>query len=340
MVGCVIVRGGRIVGEGHHRRFGGPHAEVNALKNCGGSLRTATVYVSLEPCCHQGKTGPCTEALISGGVRRIVIACRDPFKAVSGKGILQLRGAGIEVRVGCLEAEAREMNAPFIMRCREGRPWVIAKWAQSLDGKIATASGDSKWISSAASRRLVHGLRGRVDAVVTGVGTVIADDPALTCRDGVVKRVAHRVVLDSRLRIPLDCRLVRTARRTPTWIATTKHASLSKRGQLEKKGCRVIVCRGGSGAVDIGDVLARLGGESMTNVLVEAGGQVAGAFHDAGLIDEVYAFVTPMLIGGRGAISPLSGTGVEQVKQATLPRGWTVRRVGGDLLVTARLRTV
>jgi len=305
MVGCVLVRRGRVIGEGWHRRFGGPHAERDALRRCTGSASGATAYVTLEPCCHFGKTPPCTDALIEAGVVRVVAATIDPFAAVRGQGFRTLRKAGIRVDVGVCGAEAEILNAPYFKVRRTGRPWVILKWAQSLDGKIATHAGDSKWITGQAARREAHRLRGRVDAVVVGIGTVLADDPDLTCRHVKPKRTATRIVLDGRLRIPRRAGLVRTARHAPVLIATTRTALRRRRGTadwLASAGCEVLALPGRAGRVDLTALLDELGRREMTNVMVEGGGEVLGAFFDQGLADEALVFVAPKLVGGRRAL--------------------------------------
>jgi diaminohydroxyphosphoribosylaminopyrimidine deaminase/5-amino-6-(5-phosphoribosylamino)uracil reductase len=332
MVGCVIVRGGRVVGEGYHRRFGGPHAEVHALGDAGAAARGATCYVTLEPCCHQGKTPPCTDALIAAGVRRVIVAMRDPFPLVRGKGFRQLRACGIDVAVGLLEADAVRLNAPYLKLQRCGRPWVILKWAQSLDGKVATRTGDSKWISGERSRAYAQRLRGRVDAVVVGVGTVVKDDPLLTSRYGRPCRVAARVVIDPHLRVPMTARLVRTAKRYPTIIAGDRKLLAGKKAAaLGKAGLELVgLGRDPSGGLDLGALLDELGRRRMTNVMVEGGGRTLGAFHDAGLADEAVVFVAPRLIGGQQAPSPLNAEGPAMLGEIA-PPVWARRtRCGQD----------
>lgn len=247
MVGCVLARDGRIVGRGFHARFGGPHAEVIALRQAGAHARGATAYVSLEPCCHHGKTPPCTEALIAAHVSRVIYAMPDPNPVVAGRGARRLAKAGIGVKEGLLRDDAARLNAPFITYMIRRRPYFILKWAQSVDGKIATRTGDSKWITSPESRRAAHALRARVDAVLVGVGTVLADDPDLTARlapagnrTGWPQRIAARVILDTRLRTPLTARVVRTARRVPTIVFTDAGNQGGRRWrQLEAAGCRL-----------------------------------------------------------------------------------------------------
>ncbi len=339
MVGCVLVKRGRIIGEGRHRRFGGPHAERDAIRRCSQSPRGATAYVTLEPCCHYGKTPPCTDALIEAGITRVVAAAVDPFAAVRGQGIKTLRDAGIRVDVGICRAEAEALNAPYFKLRRTGRPWVILKWAQSLDGKIATRSGDSKWITGEPARREAHRLRGRVDAIVVGMGTVLADDPELTCRHVRPRRIAVRIVLDSRLRIPRRCKLVRTARQAPVLIVTSAAALRRRKAEvawLRAAGCEVIGLRALAGRIDLRALLDELGRREMTNVMVEGGGEVLGSFFDAGFADEAMVFIAPKLIGGRGAAGPLRGDGITSMAQAGELQGFQRRRLGPDEMVTFR----
>jgi len=345
MVGCVLVRGSRIVGEGYHRRFGGPHAEVYALRQAGPAARGATCYVTLEPCCHTGKTPPCSDALIAAKVRRVIAALRDPFPQVAGQGLRTLRRAGIEVRSGLLEAESTRLNAPYITLQRTGRPWVILKWAQSLDGKIATRTGESKWISGPQARAYAHHLRGRVDAIVVGLGTVIADDPWLTCRQGKPRRLAARIVIDPDAQIPLNTRLVRSANRFPTMVACDQSRLSGKRAaSLQRAGLKLIgLRRDRTGGLDLRALLRELGRRHMTNILVEGGGHTLGAFYDAGLADEAVIFVAPRLIGGHEAVSPLAGRGPAKMHDLVEPRHFSVRRLGPDhvynLLLTDPLAT-
>jgi diaminohydroxyphosphoribosylaminopyrimidine deaminase / 5-amino-6-(5-phosphoribosylamino)uracil reductase len=320
LVGAVVVRDGRLVGEGWHQRYGQAHAEVNALAVAGESARGAALYVTLEPCCHFGKTPPCTDAIIRAGVARVVAAMSDPFPQVSGKGAELLRQAGIVIEVGLCEAEARRLNAPYLKLLARGRPYVHAKWAMTLDGKIATRTGDSKWISNEASRRRVHELRGRMDAIVVGVGTVLADDPLLTARPP-GPRTAVRVVLDHHGRTPTTSKLAQTARATPTWIVTTGEPAL----RLGALGCEVHSLPG------VGALLDEMGRRRMTNVLVEGGASVLGSFLDAGAIDEVHVFVAPRLAGGAGAKTAITGTGVERIAEAFLLSPARIELIGDDV---------
>lgn len=331
MVGCVIVRGGRVVGEGYHRRFGGPHAEVHALRAAGARAKGADVYVTLEPCVHHGKTPPCVEALIAAGVKRVIAAMRDPFGKVRGRGLRRLRAAGIDVRVGLLERQARQLNAPYLMLQRAGRPWVILKWAQSLDGRLATRTGDSQWISSPQSRRTAHQLRARVDAVLVGVNTVLADDPRLDCRTVKPKRVATRVVLDPALHTPLSAKLVGTAKQAPVLIVTSPTAAKKpKAASLRRHGVELLAVRTRGAGLDLPTLLMELGRRGMTNIMVEGGGKTLGLFYDAGLADEVIVFVCPRLIGGQEAPSPLDGRGPARISESPAIRNWTMARSGPD----------
>ena len=341
MVGCVLVRAGRMVGEGFHRRFGGPHAEVEALRRAGDAARGATAFVTLEPCCHYGQTPPCTEALIKAGVSRVVAAMRDPFPKVNGGGIRRLRRAGIRVEVGLCESEAGELLAPFITRVKLGRPYVILKWAQSLDGKIATRTGDSRWISDAPSRRLVHRLRARVDGILVGAGTVLADDPELTARATPIKRRATRLVLDGRLRIPIESRLVSTAGECPT-IVLCDEANLAehsrKAARLRRAGVEVKGFRASREQVPLRRVLEWLGGRGFSNLLVEGGGEVLASFVDQGMADEALIFVSPRLIGGALAVSALRGLGAATVQRALVFDRCVIQASGKDRLYRVRFR--
>ncbi|TWT46201.1 Riboflavin biosynthesis protein RibD [Phycisphaerae bacterium RAS1] len=330
MVGCVIVRHGRIIAEGWHRRFGGPHAEVEALRACHENPRGATAYVTLEPCCYFGKTPPCTDALLAAGIRRVVAAAKDPNPRVAGRGLRILRKAGVEVRLGVLESEAVALNAPFFKLLKTGRPWVILKWGQSLDGRIATRSGDSKWITDAAMRSHAHRVRGRLDAIIVGVGTVLTDDPLLTCRVGPVLRTATRVMLDSRLRTPPSAQVVRTAGRVSTWIFCGGSAPARRRSRLEKAGCRVTPVRSKRGGLSLPAVLDALGQAAMTNVLVEGGGKLLGEFVDQRLADEFHVYVAPRLIGGAKACGALSARGPQRVSESLSLRFIERPRAIGD----------
>lgn len=332
MVGCVIVRRGQVIGEGYHRRFGAPHAEVEALRAVNTSPRGATVYVSLEPCCHQGKTPPCSRALIEAGVARVVAAIRDPNRTVRGRGLRALRRAGVRVDTGVEAAEAAALIAPFATRIRLDRPYVIGKWAQSLDGKLAGARGESKWISCETSRRRVHRLRARVDAVLVGSGTVLSDDPALTARNVPLRRRALRVVLDGRLRIPLRCQLVDTTAKHPVLVFTLAAAARStKASRLRKAGVEVVACGTRNGRLSLAACLSALASRDVTNLLVEGGAALLTSFLDAELLDEAYVFTAPILIGG-AAPALLGNRVARRLATAKHPHRVTIRSSGIDVL--------
>jgi diaminohydroxyphosphoribosylaminopyrimidine deaminase/5-amino-6-(5-phosphoribosylamino)uracil reductase len=353
MVGCVIARGAEILGEGWHRRFGGPHAEVGALKLAGARARGATLYVTLEPCCHQGKTPPCTRAVVAAGVARVAAAMSDPFPQVAGGGLAELRAAGIEVQAGILETEARKLNAPYLKLLSTGRPWIIAKWAMTLDGKIATRTGDSRWISCEASRQVTHQLRGRVDAIVVGRGTAAADDPLLTARPptrdpqagapgapppGTRLRVALRIVVDTRASLSLDSQLVRTAREVPVLIAASVEATTADCIRLEKAGCEVHVCAGATPQARLEHLFDELGKRRMTNVLVEGGSRLLGSLFDARLIDEVHVFIAPKLAGGEAAPGPIAGEGADPIAAAMALDDVVVQPIDGDIYLRGRIK--
>lgn len=335
LVGCVIAHGAEIIGEGWHRRYGGSHAEIEALEVAGQRAAGATVYVTLEPCCHFGKTPPCTQALSAAGVRRVVAALADPFPAVSGHGAAELIAAGIDVQLGLLEAEARQINAPYLKLLATGRPWVIAKWAMTLDGKIATRTGDSRWISGEPSRRLVHELRGRVDAILVGAATAVVDDPLLTARPP-GPRMATRIVVDSRALLSSASQLICTARDIPVLVAAGPEASAADRRRLEAAGCELLVLPGVKREQRLDELLIELGRRRLTNVLVEGGGRLLGSFFDLRQIDEVHVFVAPRLVGGESAPSPLAGDGIATVNQALSVTNLEWQRLGTDLYASGR----
>lgn len=337
MVGCVIVRQHRLVGEGWHTGFGRPHAEIEALRAAGAAASGATVYVTLEPCCHHGKTPPCTDALIRAAVRRVVVGHPDPFPTVAGGGIAELRQAGIQVDVGALEQEALELNAPYLKRVRGGRPWIIAKWAMTLDGKIATRTGHSRWISGPASRARVHRLRGRVDAVLIGRRTAERDDPLLTARPP-GPRLATRIVVDSLARLSPDSQLARTASEAPVLVAVGPHADAEHCGRLSAAGCHIWTSAAEDPSQRLLDLLDELGHRQMTNVLVEGGGRLLGSLFDAGQIDEVHLFLAAKLAGGQDAPSPVGGWGIDRMSQARTLRNPVVEQLEDDLYVHGRLQ--
>ncbi len=334
MVGCVLVNAGQLVGEGWHQKFGGHHAEVNALLAAGDDATGSTAYVTLEPCSHHGKTPPCCDALIAAKVRRVVVACEDPNPNVSGQGIKQLRSAGIEVEVGLLDHQSHLILAPYLKRTRTGIPWIIAKWAMTLDGKIATSTGDSKWISNESSRAIVHQIRGRVDAILIGAGTANADNPLLTARpEG--PRIATRIVMDSNLRIALDSQLCQTAEQFPTLIAVGPGCPKDRIKSLEATGCEVWQGMSPDAEQRLSRLLAELGKRGMTNVLVEGGSAILGALHDLNQIDEAHVFIGPKLIGGSSSLSPMAGNGKKLMFDATQFAVRAVDQLEDDVYIVA-----
>jgi len=331
-VGAVILApDGTIVGEGWHAGFGGPHAEIAALGMAGDAARGGTLVVTLEPCCHTGKTPPCTRAVIEAGISRVVIGAPDPFAAVNGGGIEALLAAGIVVESGVLAAEAGRLTAPFRRLVVDGRPWVTAKWAMSLDGRIAAVSGDSRWISGEESRRVVHALRGRMDAIMVGIGTALADDPLLTARPPGA-RVAVRVVVDSTARLPATSRLVQTAREAAVLVAVGPAAPADRVDHLESLGCEIWRGAENDRQARLVSLLQHLGGRRLTNVLVEGGAGLLGSLHDGNLIDEAWAFVAAKLIGGESAPAAIAGRGVSRVEAAPRIAVEEVVRLGDDVL--------
>ncbi len=335
MVGAVLAQQGRIVGEGFHGAFGGPHAEVEALRNAGANAKAATMYVTLEPCCHSGKTPPCTQAILQAEISRVVVAVTDPFAEVAGTGIAQLRQAGIGVEVGLCEEPARALIAPYLKLIQTGRPWVIAKWAMTLDGKIATVSGESRWISNSASRQVAHRLRGRVDAILVGRGTAEADDPLLTARPPGT-RTATRVVLDSDAVLAATSHLVRTAHEVPVLVASRPEAPAENVRRLTDAGVEVFPCAGSSGSQRVSALLDEMGRRKMTNVLVEGGSRLLGSLLEAHQIDEVHAFIGAKLLGGEAAPSPVGGGGIAQIASAIPFADVKVQALDSDVYLCAR----
>ncbi|HTA17876.1 MAG TPA: bifunctional diaminohydroxyphosphoribosylaminopyrimidine deaminase/5-amino-6-(5-phosphoribosylamino)uracil reductase RibD [Polyangia bacterium] len=344
-VGAVIARDGEVLGEGWHERFGAAHAEVNAIEACGlADLSDATLYISLEPCCHEGKTPPCTEAIVQAGIRRVVVGSDDPTEKAAGRGLGMLRDEGIDVVLadGELATQARLLNQAFRKHARVGRPWVLFKSAMTLDGKVATRAGDSQWISGEASRELAHQWRASVDAVVVGIGTALADDSQLTARpDGTPADPAEqprRVVFDSLARLPASSQLVAAAAEIPLIVVVSRAAARADTDVLETSGVQVLVATGENEPARVRSALDQLGALGVASVLLEGGPHLAGAFLDAGEIDEIRLFLAPLLLGGRTARDPLEGEGVERISEALRALTFDCARVGEDLLVSARLR--
>lgn len=337
-VGAVVVAGGRIVGRGFHPRAGEPHAEVFALDEAGEAARGATLYVTLEPCCHTGRTPPCTDRILEAGIGRVVYAIGDPNPRVSGGGRRVLEAAGVAVEHGLLEGPARRLNEPFFHHVVTGRPLVTLKFAMSLDGRLAAPDGTSHWITSLAARREGHKLRDELDAILVGVGTVLADDPQLTCRiPGKKTRNPVRVVLDSDLRTPPASRVLHTES-APTLVITANGADPSKVEAIKRTGSEVIEVSRGAGGVDVNQVLQVLGARGMTSLLVEGGATVAASFLRAGVAARVVAFIAPTLIGGGPRYQAVGDIGIGTLADALKLKDVTFRKIGGDLRVEGRIR--
>jgi diaminohydroxyphosphoribosylaminopyrimidine deaminase/5-amino-6-(5-phosphoribosylamino)uracil reductase len=347
MVGCVMVRDGRCVADGYHARFGGPHAEVQAHEalckvtpSYRESLSGITVYVTLEPCCHQGKTPPCAPWLCRLKPDRVVIATQDPFPQVAGGGIALLKATGIAVEIGVLQEKAQDLLAPYLKRINTNLPWVIAKWGMTMDGKIATKTGNSQWISSPQSRQRVHELRSRMDAIVVGIGSVLTDNPRLTARlpDGLLpSRCARRVVMDSAARLPLESHLCQSAAQGPPVLVWCGPTAPTQRVQmLVERGCQVVASSHAEHLSSLLECLHYLAQQGATNILVEGGSQVLGTLMDGDQIDECHVFMAPLLLGGRDAISPISGKGVDLVEKARRFRFVHTAAVGNDVYTLAR----
>jgi diaminohydroxyphosphoribosylaminopyrimidine deaminase/5-amino-6-(5-phosphoribosylamino)uracil reductase len=340
LVGAVVVKDGRVIGEGFHAAAGLPHAERVALSACSEDPSGATLYVSLEPCAHVGRTPPCTEAIVEAGIARVVIGSDDPSEKASGRGLGVLRDEGVAVDVvnGDVAAAARMLNQPFRKHARTGRPLVILKAAMTLDGKVATSTGDSRWISGEASRARAHRWRAELDAVAIGIGTALADDPLLTARVEAVPRQPRRVVFDSEGRLPLDSQLVQGSSDVPLTVVVSRAAPRAATDALEASGAEVLVATGANEPDRVRSALDQLGSADVTSILLEGGPRLAGAFFDAGEVDELRLFLAPVVVGGANARDPLEGEGVEKIADATRALAMDAVQIGEDILIKARLR--
>ena len=332
LVGAVIVKEDKIIGEGYHKQAGGNHAEINALQSAEEEVAGTTMYVNLEPCTHFGKTPPCSNAIIEAGLDKVVVAMKDPNPKVSGAGVERLRKEGIEVEVGLLEDEAEKLNEIFIKYITADQPFVILKNAMTLDGKIATKTGDSKWISGSESRKIVHQLRNQVDAILVGSGTVLADNPRLTTRLPEDGSDPIRIILDSELKTPVDANVINQQSSAGTIIVTTNHAEQEKKNKLINQGVKILEL-GSSQKIDLQDLMQELAHEEITSLLVEGGSEVNSSFWEAGLVDKIYYFIATKIIGGSEAVPVVGGTGVEKVKDGITIIDKEVKEVGDDLLI-------
>lgn len=336
MVGAVIVKDGRIIGSGYHEKYGSPHAERNALANCTLDPSGATIYVTLEPCCHHGKQPPCTDALIAAGIARVVIGSPDPNPLVAGKGIEILRRHNVEVITGILQEECDRLNREFFHYITTGTPYVTMKYAMTVDGKTAAYTGAARWISGEESRRHTHRERSFAGAIMVGVGTALADDPLLTCRlpDG---RNPMRVICDSRLRTPLSSRLVQTTDEAATVIATCT-TDKNKIAPYIQAGCQVWILPPKDGQVDLTALMKRLGGEKISSVILEGGAALNWSALNAGIVNRVQIYIAPKLLGGAAAKSPIGGQGFPHPNQALKLTDCAIIRLGDDLLIESEIK--
>ena len=334
LVGALIVKGNRIIGKGYHKRCGLPHAEVNAIRSAGSEAKGSTLYVTLEPCDHHGRTAPCTDAIIKSGIRRVVTAMMDPNPLTDGRGIKKLRAHGIRIKTGVLENEARAINKPFIKFIIKRLPYVRVKVAESIDGKIATKSGDSKWITGEESRRYVQVLRSKVDAVMVGSGTVLKDDPMLLCKIPGAKQPI-RVIVDSGLKMPITSKLFSTAGSHSVVVATTKKASFKKAEICARNGVSLLFCKIKNNRVDLKDLLKKLSWLGIADLLVEGGGELVAGLLEEKLVDRFIFFISPKIIGGRDAKTPVEGAGVDKVADAVKLKNISMRMFADDIMIEA-----
>lgn len=330
MVGAVIIKDGEVVGKGYHQKAGTPHAEVHALLDAGNRAVGATMYVTLEPCSHVGRTPPCSDAVIKAGISQVYVAMEDPNPLVAGQGIRRMENAGIKVHIGLMENEARRLNEIFIKFITTKRPFVLLKWAMTLDGKIAARSGHSKWVTGSQAREMVHRLRDQYDSILVGIDTVITDNPELTCRLPAGGRDPVRIVLDSNARMPIDARVISQESTVPTYVAITGEASQERVKLLQGKVEILKIASDTHGRVGLPELLSKLGEMEISSVLVEGGSTIAAAFLEAKLVDKVMAFVAPKIVGGVQAQGPVGGKGGETMDQAINLTGVNFGQVGED----------
>ena len=353
MVGCVVVKDNEIITEGYHEYYGGLHAERNALTNTAADCKDATLYVTLEPCCHHGKTPPCTDIIIEKGIKKVVVGLLDPNPLVAGKGISILQNAGIEVVAGVEEDKIKELNKVFLKYIKTKRPHVILKTAMTLDGKIASHTGDSKWITNEKSRQLVHKLRSEMMGIVAGIGTVKADNPMLNCRLEGQQPTANgqkpnihqpiRIIVDTKASISLDSNIVKTANEYRTILAvgqqSTVNSQQSKINELISFNVEILQCEEKDGHVDINDLMIKLGQMGIDSLLLEGGSCLNAAFLEAGCVDEVYAFIAPKIIGGEHSKSPIGGKGIELMKDAITFDKVEIEQIENDILIKGKIKS-
>ncbi|AWI03371.1 bifunctional diaminohydroxyphosphoribosylaminopyrimidine deaminase/5-amino-6-(5-phosphoribosylamino)uracil reductase RibD [Clostridium drakei] len=333
LVGAVIVNNGSIVGQGYHKFYGGPHAEVYALKEAGEMAKGGELYVSLEPCSHYGKTPPCAEAVLKAGIKKVVIAMKDPNSLVAGRGIELLEKNGVEVIVGVLEEEAKKVNEIFIKYITQKTPFVILKTAMTLDGKIATITGESQWITGEESRKYVHTIRNRVMGIMAGIGTIKKDDPLLTTRFIEDGKSPTAIIVDSKLSIPMKSKIFTTLDERKIIIACTEEFDVKKKEELEEKGVRIIITPKNDNRVDLKYMMKELGKKGIDSILLEGGGELNFSALDSKIVDKILCFIAPKILGGAAAKTPVEGSGIEILKNAVLINKMSYKNVGEDLLV-------
>jgi len=334
MVGAVVVRNGAVVGRGYHQFPGGPHAEVHAIDAAGAEAQAATLYVTLEPCNHTGRTPPCTAKILEAGIQRVVIGMKDPNPHVAGGGAEFLKTRGIDIRLGVCEGEARQLNEAFVKYIRTGRPFVTAKCAATLDGRMATRSRESKWITGESARAFVHELRHEADAILVGVGTIAADDPLLTARLSDRRpKDPIRVILDTYLRIAPAARVLNHTSAADTWVIAGRGASAESKARLIRKGVRVIEAEIREGRVDMGPLMDQLGAMGVTQILIEGGSRVLASAFKAGIVDKVRFFYAPLILGGDDGVPICTGAGAEQIQDGIRLDRIAIRRFGDDVMI-------
>lgn len=336
IVGAVIVKSGKVIAKGYHKRAGLPHAEVNALRQAGTKAKGAALYVTLEPCDHFGRTPPCTDVMIEYGIKKVVIGMKDPNPINNGRGISKLNRCGIKTTTGILEKEVRQLNRPYLKFITSRIPYVTVKTAESIDGKIATKTGDSKWITAEDSRAYVHRLRGRVDAIMIGVNTVIKDNPTLISKTSGEKQPI-RIIVDTSLRTPPAAKIFLNSDRFPVIVATTETKASPKQRLLEKAGAKILFVNKKDGKVDPKDLLKKLGAMDIMHLLVEGGGELAAGLIDERLVDRFLFFIAPKIIGGRNAVTPVEGQGVRRVSEALILGKFKIRKFKKDILIESEV---
>lgn len=337
MVGAVIVKEGRIIGKGFHERYGQPHAERNALSACTEPPNGADMYVTLEPCCHHGKQPPCVDAIIEAGIRRVIVGSGDPNPLVAGKGIRILKEHGIQVAENVLKKECGQLNEVFFHFIKTGNPFVAMKYAMTMDGKIAAHTGESKWVTGEAAREHVQQLRHRYTAIMAGVGTVLADDPLLTCRMEGGKNPI-RIICDSRLRTPLTANVVKTAKEVPTLIASCCIQE-DKYSPYEEAGCRILTVGEKDGHVDLKELMKKLGEEKIDSILLEGGGTLNWSALEAGIVQKSWTYIAPKLFGGQDAKTPVEGTGFPSPSSCAMLKNSEITRIGEDFLIESEVES-